>query len=312
VRAAVLREYGAAPELQEFQDPDPAAGQVVLEVLAAALNPVDVSIASGTFYGGVPELPYVVGREGVGRDPDGRRVYFDGPVAPFGSFAERTLVEEVSTIPLPDGVGDGLAVCCGIAGLAAWLALEWRAGLREGETVLVLGASGVVGQIGVQAARLLGAGRVVAAARTPESLERAAQLGADATVRIGEPDDLTEAFREATGGGADVVVDPLWGEPAAAAIEATNRGARVIQIGQSAGARASISSSAVRGRMLSILGHTNFAAGPEVKRAAYLRMVGHAAAGELTADVERVPLDEVADAWERQRAGAHRKLVIVP
>ena len=312
MRAAVLREYGAAPEPQEFDEPEPAGGQLVVDVLAAGLNPVDVSIASGTFYGGVPELPYVVGREGVGRDPDGRRVYFDGPVAPFGSFAQHTLIQPESAIPLPEGVDDGLAVCCGIAGLAAWLALEWRAGLRQGETVLVLGASGVVGLIGVQAARLLGAGRVVAAARSPEGLERAAKLGADATVRIGEPDDLAQAFREASGGGVDVVVDPLWGEPAAAAIEATNRGARVIQIGQSAGPRASISSAAVRGRLLSILGHTNFAAGPEVKRAAYSRMVEHAAAGELTAEVERVALEDVAEAWRRQREAPHHKLVIAP
>lgn len=312
MRAAVLREYGAAPQPEDFEDPQPAGGQVVVEVLAAGLNPVDLSISSGTFYAGAPDLPYVVGREGVGRDPAGRRIYFDGPVAPFGSFAERALIDEASAIPVPDGVDDGLAVCCGIAGLAAWLALDWRAGLQEGETVLVLGASGVVGQIGVQAARLLGAGRVVAAARSAEGLERASQLGADATVRIGEPDDLAEAFREAAGGGVDVVVDPLWGEPAAAAIEATNREARVVQIGQSAGARASIASSAVRGRMLSILGHTNFAAGPEAKRAAYSRMLEHASAGELTADVERVPLEDVADAWSRQRSGPHRKLVIVP
>jgi NADPH2:quinone reductase len=312
VRAAVLRRYGEPPQPEDFDEPEAGEGEDVVEVLAGGLNPVDISIASGTFYAGSPPLPYVAGREGVGRTPAGGRVYFDGPVAPFGSFAERAAIDAASAIELPDGLDDGLAVSLGIAGLAAWLALEWRARLGEGETVLVLGASGVVGQVAVQGARLLGAGRVVAAARSREGLRRAQALGADATVALGDPDDLTAALREACDGGADVVVDPVWGEPAAAAIEAANANARVVQIGQSAGPQATIASAAVRGRSLAILGHTNFAAPREVKRAAYLRMAGHAAAGELTVPVERVALDDVAAAWERQRESPHHKLVIVP
>lgn len=312
MRAAILREYGASPEPGDFDDPESGEGREVVDVLAAGLNPVDISIASGTFYGGRPPLPYVVGREGVGRRGGGERVYFDGPAAPFGSFAQRAPIDPDDAIPLPDGLDETLATCFGIAGLAAWLGLEWRARLREGETVLVLGASGVVGQIALQAARLLGAARVVAAARSEDGLARASQLGADATVPLDGTRDLAAAFREAAGGGVDVIVDPVWGEPAAAAIEAANRGARLVQIGQSAGSHARIASAAVRGRMLAILGHTNFAAPPEVKRAAYTRMAGHGAAGELAVEVERVALEEVADAWARQQASPHHKLVIVP
>jgi NADPH:quinone reductase-like Zn-dependent oxidoreductase len=312
VRAAILREYGAPPEPGEFRDPQPGDGQELVEVLAAGLNPVDISIASGTFYGGRPELPCVAGREGVGRRADGERVYFDGPAPPFGSFAQRAPIDSQDAIPLPEGLDEALAVCFGIAGLAAWLGLEWRAGLRRGETVLVLGASGVVGQVAVQAARLLGAGRVVAAARSGEGLQRAGGLGADATVQIGAVDDLAGAFAEAAGGGVDVVVDPVWGEPAAAAIQAANRGGRLVQIGQSAAPEALISSAAVRGRVLEILGHTNFAAPGEIKRAAYERMAAHAAAGELRMEVERIPLEDVAGAWARQQASPRHKLVIVP
>ncbi len=312
MRAAILTAYGQPPVLGDFDDPAPAKGQVEVEVLAAGLNPVDLVIASGTFYGGSPPLPSVVGREGVGRLPDGRRAYFDGPVAPFGSMAERTLIDPESAIPLPEGLDEAVATGLGIAGLAAWLSLEWRARVQEGETVLVLGASGVVGQVGVQAAGLLGAGRVVAAARSADGLERARELGADATVRIGEDRDLAEALRSACGGGADVVLDPLWGEPAAAAVEAMRQGGRLVQIGQSAGERSSILSSAVRGGMLSILGHTNFAVPAEVKRAAYTRMADHAAAGELRLEVERVALEDVGEAWARQQAGPQHKLVVVP
>ena len=99
-----------------------------------------------------------------------------------------------------DGADPALAAGLGIAGLAGWLPFAWRAPLEGGETVLVLGATGSVGLVAVQAAKLLGASRVVAAGRDANRLEKAAALGADATVRIGVGGDLVSAFREAVGG----------------------------------------------------------------------------------------------------------------
>ena len=312
MRAGLLHEYGQPPVPGEFDEPQAGGGEVVVDVLAAGMNPVDLLIGSGSFYGGSPPLPSVAGSEGVGRTPDGRLVYFDRPIAPYGSFAEQVLVDADSIIPLPAEIDPKLAVAFGIAGLAAWLGLEWRAQVKEGETVLVLGASGVVGQIAVQAAKLLGAARVVAAARSADGLKRAHELGADATVRIGQVDDLPKAFMEASGEGVDVVIDPVWGEPAAAALEACRPRGRHVQIGQSAGTHATLASATIRGKMLAILGHTNFRAPQEVKHAAYQRMVEHAARGELTVDVEWMALDQVAEAWSRQRSSPHNKLVIVP
>src|SRR3954447_5566908 len=221
MRAAILREYGKPPEPGQADEPTSSGEQVVLDVEAGGLNPVDIRMASGNFYGGAAAPPRAArggggggGREGVGRTPDGELVYFDAPVAPHGSFAERTLVERANLIPLGADVDPGLAVAFGIAGLAAWLALQWRAQVREGETVLVLGASGVVGQIAVQGARLLGAGRVVAAARSAEGLDRARELGADAVVDVAAAEgELVEALREASGGdGYDLVLDPVCGD----------------------------------------------------------------------------------------------------
>jgi NADPH:quinone reductase-like Zn-dependent oxidoreductase len=312
MRAAVLPAHGAVPEFGDFDDPTPVDGQELLTVLAGGLNPVDIRIAGGNFPSERREPPYVPGKEGIGRREDGTRVYFDSSVAPFGSFAERTLIEAGHGIPIPDGLDEGVAVSLGIAGLAAWLGLEWRGELQPGETVLVLGASGVVGQIAVQAARLLGAGRVVAAARSAGGLERATALGADATVRLGEDGDLTAAFTEAAGGGIDVVIDPLWGEPGVAALAALNRFGRHVQLGQSASAEATVSSPAIRGKPVSIVGHTNFSADPDRLADAYARMAEHAAAGKIAVEVERVPLDQVAEAWRRQGESPNRKLVIVP
>jgi NADPH:quinone reductase-like Zn-dependent oxidoreductase len=310
MRAAVLREYGV-PSPGEFEEPSAGDGQAVVEVLAAGLNPVDVAICAGRFYAGKPPLPSVAGREGVGTLA-GRRVYFDAPIAPFGSMAERALVDPASTYALPDGLDEGVAVALGISGLAAWLALTWRANLQPGEHVLVLGASGVLGQIAVQAAKLLGATRVVAAARSAEGLERCLALGADAAVRLGEPDDLPAALREAAEERIDVVLDPLYGEPLVAAVNAASFGARLVQIGAGAGAEATIPSAPIRGKMLVLMGHTNFAAPPEVKREAYGNLAAAAARGTIVVDADRIPLEQVGEAWERLAAGSHRKLVLVP
>jgi len=316
MHAAVLHEHGATPLYESFEEPVAGDGQVVVEVSAAGVNPVDVRKASGTFVSGPPPLPSVVGSEGVGRiAADGRRVYVGAPVAPYGTFAERVLVDADDPIELPDAIDDGLAVALGISGLAAWLPLAWRAQLQPGETVLVLGATGIVGQLAVQAAKLLGAGRVVAAGRDRQMLERVEQLGADATVDLSaiKPGDaLAQAFREAAGGDVDVVHDPLWGAPAAAAIDALGVGGRLVQLGQSAGAEATLASAPIRSRHLEIRGYMNYLVPTDVLRDAYRTLVAHAAAGRLTVDVERVPLAQVADAWERVQRSAHRKLVLIP
>jgi NADPH:quinone reductase-like Zn-dependent oxidoreductase len=312
VRAAVLSEYGV-PRPGEFDEPEAnEEGQAVVEVVAAGLNPVDVATATGEFYEGAPELPSVPGKEGVGA-LEGKRVYFGGAVQPFGSMAERALIRRENAHELPEGLDDGMAVALGIAGLAGWLPLSWRAELKPGEHVLVLGASGVVGQVAVQAARLLGAGRIVAAGRSQEGLDRARERGADEVVSLDQdPDSLIDALVQATEERLDVVVDPVWSDPAVAAMKSASKWARFVHLGQSAGPEATIASSVVRGKSLSILGHSNFAVPLEVRAEAYARMARHAAAGELRVDVEKIPLDMVEEAWERQKASPHQKLVLVP
>lgn len=306
----MLREYGV-PRAEHFQEPEAGADQAVVEVLAAGLNPVDVAICAGRYYAGKPPLPLLAGREGVGL-LDGRRVYFDSPIFPFGSMAERALIDQRSTHDVPESVSDGVAVALGISGLTAWLALTWRAELKPGEHVLVLAASGVLGQIAVQAAKLLGAARVVAVARSREGLERCLELGADAAVRLDGSHELPAALANAGEGRIDVVVDPLFGEPFAAAVDAASFGARIVQLGAGAGAQATVSSPAIRGKMLVILGLALAATPPDIKREAYRRLSEAAAAGELTVETDPMPLERVAEAWERLAAGSHRKILLVP
>ena len=296
---------GASGEVafETSADPVAAEGEAVVEVLAAGLNPVDLIRMF--------EAPSqcVPGNEGVGALASGERVYFERTLAPFGSFAQLALVDAAIPIPLPDGIEAAAALTIGIAGLAGWLSLQWCAQLAPGESVLVLGASGPVGHIGVQAARLLGAGRVVAAARSLAAIEPLRVLGADALVAL--EGDYAAALRDAAAAGFDVVIDPLFGEPLAAALAATAPGARVVSLGASAAPTATITRAVLAGRHLLTYGNRLTPAG--VKRVAYERMCRHVLAGELVvAAHEQIELERFADAFTRQAAHPHRKLVLVP
>ena len=310
MRAAVMSELGRTPELTDRAEP---SGEAIYDVSAVSLNPIDINIGAGRYFGGHPEFPYVPGCEGVGRAPDGTRVYLFGDglgVSRDGLLAERAAASADLGIPLPDAVSDEIAASCGIAGMAGWMPVAWRAPVRKDDRVLVLGATGTVGLVAVQAAKLLGAERVVAVGRNPERLKRAAELGADATVNLAE-DDLVAAFKEAAGGdGPTHIVDTLWGAPAVAAIQAAAPGWRLVQIGQSAGAEATVASAAIRGKMGELYGYTDFAVPKDEFREQYLHLVGRAAAGEIVFDIQTYPLARVAEAWERQANGANAKIVV--
>ena len=317
MRAAVVEELGRPPEPRDVADPEPGDGERTIEVLAAPLNPIDVAVGSGRFYGGHPPLPFVPGCEAVGRVRDtGELAWVHGGglgVRRGGTLGELVAAPEEALIRLPAGADPALAGALGIAGLAGWLPVTRRAPVREGDVVLVLGATGTVGQVALQGARLRGAARIVAAGRKADVLERLRELGADDVVQIDGGDGLADRFREACGGdGPTYVVDPVWGAPLAAATEAAAPGARLVNIGQSAGPESTLLSAAVRGKQLEIYGYSNFALPRDVLEAEYLGLVERAQRGEVKVDVERVEFEDVADAWRRQADGsADRKLVVM-
>jgi NADPH2:quinone reductase len=301
MRAAVIERLGEPPHVADVPDPD---GDVLVEVECVPLNPIDIAIGSGRHYSGSPETPYVPGAEAIGRRRDtGERVWVHGRRA--GGMAELVVAAEDAMLAVPEGADPAAAGACGIAGMAGWLPVVWRAPVREGDRVLVLGATGTAGQVALQGARLRGAARIVAVGRDPEGLERALRLGADEAVRL----DETERLRELA---PTYVYDPLWGEPLAVAAEACARGARIVHVGQSAGGDATLSSAAVRGKGLELYGYSNFLVPPEVLEREYRALVDHVTRGEVHVDLERVPFEEVTGAWRRQASGrAKRKLVLV-
>jgi NADPH:quinone reductase-like Zn-dependent oxidoreductase len=323
MRAAVVRRHGAPPEFGAHPAPRRGAGQALIRVTAAPVSPLDLLCASGTSYFGAPALPYAPGVQGVGviEEADtlraGRRAWFscDAGMRPGdGAMAELCVADEAGIVPLPDGVTDDLAAALGLSAIAAWMALTWRGGLRPGEHVLVLGASGTVGQVGVQVARLHGAGRVVAACRDPHGRDRAAELGADAVADLSgdDPDAITARLAEATAGRADLVLDPVWGRPAEAAARVLSPRGRLVNLGSAAGPSAAFGSAVLRGGTLSVLGYTNNALSHEQRAAALTEILAHAAAGRLTTDRETLPLDRAADGWSRCGQPPHRRAVLIP
>lgn len=322
MKAAVLSVFGNPPQCSEFPDPLANEGEVVVRVRAAALKPVDRQLASGAHYASQSHLPMVCGTDGVGTLDDGRRVFFAAPRAPFGAMAERAVVAAMRCFPLPDNVDDLTAAAVFNPGLSAFGALKWRAQIAPGETVLILGATGVTGKLAIQTAKLLGAGRVIAAGRNEKVLNLLQELGADAIVRLDKTGpELSEIFaREAGAKGFDVVIDYLWGPPVEALLgavarkdfEAAASRVRLVQVGESAGSAISLSAAVLRSSRLEILGAGSGNA--PTSREAWGEAIGwlltNVAQGTLRIDTEQVSLTEIESAWSRERHGT--RAVVVP
>ncbi|MEU8010167.1 zinc-binding alcohol dehydrogenase family protein [Micromonospora parva] len=310
IRAAVLNACGTAPTIVERPAPVAADGEVTVAVEAVPITPLDVLCASGKSYFGTPATPYVPGVQGVGRLADGTPVWF-GTSAGMrsgvdGSMAGTVTVPTADVVALPDGVPLSLLAALGLSAVAAQAAFTDAGGLSVGDQVVVLGAGGVVGQAAVQLALLGGARRVIAVARSAAARARAEEFGAAVALPLLPDDDvasLADRLRHAADGPVDLVLDPVFGVPAAAALRVLRPGGRLVNLGSAAGATAPIESAVLRSGALRIVGYTNNGLSTAARAAALTLVAGHAATGRLTVDHEIVPFDAVADAWARQDAG---------
>ena len=305
MQAAVLEAPGAAPVVRDRPVPRPGPGEVLVAVRAAPIVPLDRLCASGTSYFGTPAMPYVPGVQGVGvvvdgEIPAGTPVWFatSAGMAPGdGSMRARATAAENDVVALPPGADPALVAALGLSAVAAWMALTFRGGLVPGERVLVLGAGGVVGQAAVQLARSAGAGRVIAAARSAPARERALACGADLAVALDTDDVPQLAQRLGADGPVDLVVDPLFGVPAVAALHALGPHGRLVNLGSSAAETAPLDSATLRSRSLRVLGYTNNELTPAQRAGAVRHVVEEVLAGRLTVAHRRVPLADVAEEW---------------
>lgn len=311
MRAAEIRAAGGPPVVCDRPVPEPGAGEVAVRVTAAPISPLDLLCASGTSYFGPPATPYVPGVQGVGLRADtGTPVWFAttaGMRPGDGSMAEHAVVASDDLVVLPPEADHALVAALGLSAVAAWMCLTGKGNLVAGETVLVLGAGGVVGQSAVQLARVAGAGHVIACARSDAALERARRLGADTVVRFTAGDDVESLTRRLGDVPVDLVIDPVSGLPAAAALRTLRPGGRLVNLGGAAGDECPMSSALLRSRSLHLHGYTNNELDTARRREALLTVVGHAIAGALTVGYERVPLAGAGEAWTRPG-----RIVLVP
>lgn len=314
IRALVIRQYGTAPTVGDWPAPSPGAGHSLIRLEAAGLNPADLAIGSGRFYMPLPEPPCVAGVEAVGvvvdsaRFASGTRVWSLGVT---GRFAELFVAPDDHLVAVPEDVPAPIAAAMGVAGLAGWMPVMNRGALVPGERVLVLGASGIVGQVAVQTARAAGAGWIVAAARSDDGCRRALKAGADLAVRLADADFALQ-LANAAGEGFDLVIDTLWGEPLQASLDALRTGARVVHVGSAAGPNASLAGGALRGKRVDIRGFSLFSEPAEDIARDYPRLCVAAAAGTVSIGIDEVPLEDGADAWAAQAHQASgRKIVLV-
>lgn len=321
MKAAVLHALGKLPCFEEFPDPQPSQGEVIVHVKAASLKNIDKMIASGSHYDLPSKFPCVCGVDGVGMLEDYTRVFCGGSRPPYGMMAERSVVSQTWCLPVPQGVDDVTAAALPNPALSSWLPLVWRAQLNCGETVLILGATGVAGKLAVQIAKHLGAGRVVAAGRNEQVLKTLNDMGADATIHLDRADkELKEAFtREASCKPFDIIIDYLWGHPTEVLLDALTghdlkadpTRTRLVQVGEMAGSTIVLPAAALRSSGIELYGSGGGSIPPQAIFDVFPQLWALAASGKLRIDTEQAPLADVETIWQRQGLFG-RRLVLIP
>ncbi len=320
MRAAVLGERGQAPKCAEFDAPIPQEGEALLRVRASSLKPVDRALANGSHFASPKEFPVICGTDGIADTAEGQRVFFGGCRKPFGAMAEFTVAPQAFCFPVPDQLDDATGAALPNPGVSAWLSLTHRAKLETGESVLILGATGVTGQLAVQIAKLLGAKRVVGVGRNAEMLSRIESLGADSAIQLDQAADaLRDAYTTEMGdSGFDVILDYLWGPPTEALLSAISKTefvaakkeTRLVQVGESAGPTIALSAAVLRSAPVTILG-TGGVPSLAVLADAMQQVLARGERGELIIQTDSVQLAEIATAWELPDQPGRRTVVLV-
>jgi NADPH:quinone reductase-like Zn-dependent oxidoreductase len=309
MRAAVVNHLGQPPVFQNFLDPVLGEGEELVKVHACGLHPIVKALARGEHYMGTGEVPFVPGVDGVGVLEDGRRVYFGFIRKPWGTMAELAAAPRNMCFPIPDKLDSRQAAAVVNPGMSAWLTMKDRGALQPGEAVVVLGATGVAGHLAIQAARLLGAKRIIGAGRNVASL---ASANVDAVINLGESEEvIREAFVAEARKGIDLVIDYLWGRPAELLLEALAKGfsaksthkTRWVQVGESSGKTITLPGATLRSVDITLLGSGFGSASLDRVIAAIPALFSMAAAGTMQVLVEETPLANVETAWDRVEKG---------
>jgi len=308
MRAAVVNALNTAPYFTDVPEPEDIPGARRVRVEWAGLQPTDVLRVRGTYKN--PIFPYVIGGEGVGRLEDGSRVYFGHSIPQQGAMSEVTLVPEEEIWSIPEDVDAAQVIALALAGLGALIPLE-EARIQPGDRVLILGATGPVGQIGAMVSRRLGAGVVVGAARSRDALEQLQKRGIlDAYVQLGQGDDDGALAAQKGDRGYDVVLDPLFGAPAESAMRSVAEGGRLMSIGTRAGRTMTLTLTELRRRHHHGVDTGELIRPAAERQAAFDRLLTYAREGNWKIETLIFDLENIAEAWAAQNGSPHAKIVI--
>lgn len=314
-----VSSYTSAPALETCPDPIPKSGEVLLDIAACGLNFADLLMAKGT-YQDTPEPPFTLGMEvcgtvvghgpGVQSPPIGTRVAVFGG---SGGMAQKGVFPAALCRPVPDTMDDATAAGFMVAYGTSHLALARRAQLKQGETLLVLGAAGGVGLTAVEIGKALGA-KVIAVARGADKLAIAKSAGADHLIDS-STDDIKTAVKAL--GGADVVYDPVGGEAFKAALGACNREARVVVIGFASGEVPQIPANIILVKNITVIGFYwggYLAFNPQALTDSLDVLMQWHAMGKLHPHISHVlPLERAAEALDLMRTRKSTgKIVVTP
>ncbi|MFX3617302.1 MAG: zinc-binding alcohol dehydrogenase family protein [Sporolactobacillus sp.] len=319
MHAAVIHSFDHAPKYEFFNTPEPESkNEILIDILAAGLHPRVRSQARGSHYTSSDKLPLIPGIDGVGRLPNGQKVYFVAYDTSLGSFADKTVTDLRRTVPLPEDADPVLIAAAMNPAMSSWVALRSRVDFQPGQKVLVLGATGNAGQMAVQIAKLLGASQVIGAGRDKNRLNSLPALGADVVISLaGDPEAVAKRLGEAASE-VDIVIDYLWGKPAEQAMlpllirrSDRNRKLSWIQIGSIAGPTAAVPSVSLRSANFQILGSGQ----GSVSAARYIgelpALVDTLSAGKLKVNAEALPLSKVEESWIAP-SDNRKRIVFVP
>lgn len=256
MKALQVTSYDSTPSIQEVPKPEPRDSQVRLRILATGINFADTLLMTGT-YQEKPDLPFTLGMEVCGvvdkvgdsvKDwkPGDRVVSFHS----HGGLAEYGCFHAAFCAPAPESMPPEHAAGFLIAYGTSHLALARRSGLKAGERLLVLGASGGVGQTAIEIGKAMGA-EVIAAANGGKKVEAAKQAGADHLIDTSS-EDIKERTRAL--GGADVVYDAVGGAQFDSALRACNPEGRILTIGYASGKIPQIPASILLVKNISVIG----------------------------------------------------------
>lgn len=319
MKSIVVREFGG-PDVMKVEDvpePSPGAGQIVVRLRAAGVNPVDTYIRTGT-HAVKPKLPYTPGSDGAGEvesvgagvtafEP-GDRVYV-AATGTFGTYAAKVVCTPQQVHPLPANTTFGQGAALGVPYATAYRALFQRANAKAGETVLVHGATGGVGIAAVELARARGL-RVIGTGGTDKGLAAARDHGADVLVNHRAP-GYTDEIMKATGGrGVDLIVEMLANVNLDRDLGMLARRGRVVLVGNRG--RIEINPRDAMGRDATILGLVLFNASESELEEIHAALVAGLRSGTLNPVVGReMPLEEAALAHQAVlEPGALGKIVL--